>query len=544
MNLTDTETLELNELCNRLIDGTITESQKARLSSWLAASEEARRYYVRAMSLSASLCSYASEMQVEAPDAAPASKILQLGAGWWFGSLAAAAAAVALVFAIWVPRRPVPNMAAAPKTEEFVARLTGSKDCLWATGTPAVRQGNYLRKGQRLELAAGFAELTFDSGAQVVLEGPASLDVNSAWDATLRRGTLKANVPTEAMGFRISNPSVEVVDLGTVFTMLADGTGAADVLVLKGMVEASSRQPAEQRTIVLHENQSRHFAPAGVSKVSDPEQKFARITQPVPLDRFAPATKYVHWSFDEASGEVLKADAFGAPLNAFDAQLQEVSDTVLETVRTEGRWQRALRFNGHLFAKAPFPGLSGNSSHTIVFWVKVPEDVQLPGAYAMVAWSANSEKLGSHPVHIGWNRNATEGTIGVLRTDYGGGFALGATPLRDGRWHHVAVVFVPGEDEDTPVEVKQYVDGRFEGEGKPSPPGTEISEKFREPNASTIGDALWLGCRIGDNGPRRDRFRGEMDELFIADRALAPQEIVQLMKDNQPLDAHLAALTK
>ena len=84
--------------------------------------------------------------------------------------------------------------------------------------------------------------------------------------------------------------------------------------------------------------------------------------------------------------------------------------------------------------------------HTLAFWVKVPEDVHLPNAYAMVAWAVSSKKLGSHPVHIGWNRNPAEGTIGVLRTDYGGGFALGATPLRDGRWHHVAIVFSPDPD--------------------------------------------------------------------------------------------------
>ena len=42
----------------------------------------------------------------------------------------------------------------------------------------------------------------------------------------------------------------------------------------------------------------------------------------------------------------------------------------------------------------------------------------------MVAWGVNSSKLGSHPVHIGWNRNPTEGTVGVLRTDYGGGYAI------------------------------------------------------------------------------------------------------------------------
>ena len=431
-----------------------------------------------------------------------------------------------------------------PQPGEYVARLTGSKDCRWAHPAPSARPDNYIRKGETLELAAGFAEVTFDCGAQVVLEGPASLSLNSAWDATLLRGTLKASVPTEAMGFRVSNPSVQVVDLGTVFTMIADGTGAADVLVLKGMVETSSHDSTGQRTVVLHENQSRHFAMSGMSKVNDSREKFAHVAQPVPLDHFSTVTKYVHWSFDEAGGDVLKADAFGAPQSAFDARLYELSDTVLETVRPEGRWGRGLRFNGHLYAKAPFSGLSANSPHTVAFWVKVPEDVHLSSAYAMVAWSANSQKLGSHPVHIGWNRNPTEGTIGVLRTDYGGGFAMGATPLRDGRWHHVAVVFVPDENEDATVEVKQYVDGRFEGEGKPSPPGTEVSEKFREQNASTIGDTIWLGCRIGNNGPRRDRFRGEMDELCIADHALAPQQIVALMKDNSPPAAEFATARK
>src|SRR5262249_6270659 len=157
------------------------------------------------------------------------------------------------------------------------------------------------------------------------------------------------------------------------------------------------------------------------------------------------------------------------------------------------------------------------ATHTVSFWVNVPEEAQLPNAYAMVAWSADSKKLGSHPVHIGWNRNPTEGTVGVLRTDYGGGFGLGATPLRDGRWHPVAIIFAPGDGADPPAEVKQYVDGRFEGEGKPSPPGTQSSTRSRDENAA-LADMLWLGCRLGNDGPRKDRFRGEMDELCVADR--------------------------
>jgi hypothetical protein len=45
---------------------------------------------------------------------------------------------------------------------------------------------------------------------------------------------------------------------------------------------------------------------------------------------------------------------------------------------------------------------------------------------------------------------------------------------------------------------------------------------------------------LGNKGPRKDRFRGEMDELCIADRALGPREIVSLMKDNKPPQLELA----
>ena len=71
MNLPDDELLELNALCNALIDDAITDTERARLEKMLAASDEARRFYVRAMALSASLFDYAGEMQSDAPDLTP-----------------------------------------------------------------------------------------------------------------------------------------------------------------------------------------------------------------------------------------------------------------------------------------------------------------------------------------------------------------------------------------------------------------------------------------------------------------------------------------
>jgi hypothetical protein len=525
MTLSDKEILELNELCNALVDGAISEKQKSRLSQWLATSAEARRYYVRAMGLSSSLISYASEMQTEAPEihAAP-SKIISVFK--WIVPLAAAASVGGL---IWFLRPVSKTISKQSPPDEFVAQLTGLKDSQWETDTSPLKSGARLLKGQRLELTRGFAEITFDSGAQVVLEGPAAFDLKSAWEATLYRGTLKASVPPQAIGFRISNPSVEVVDLGTEFTMSADASGAAEVLVLKGQVEAQP-STATDRPIVLRAKESRRFAVSGVSDLNDGELKYARFTQPILLDHFAPPTDCVHWSFDEIAGNTFKADAMGIPVGTSDAQVEGGPAAAPESVHGKGHRLGDLRFDGHFYAKATFAGITKYAPHTVVFWVKVPKDANLGNAYAMVAWGGNNKNLGAHPIHIGWNRNPNEGTVGVLRTDYGGGYAIGATPLRDGRWHHIAVVILPRNDPQNPLEVNQYVDGRLEGEGKPSPTGSEI---FTRTPGTIANDTVWLGCRLGINGVRSERFLGEMDELFIADRALEPQEIVRLMNYNQ-----------
>lgn len=529
MNLTDREILELNELCNAVIDDTLTEAQRTRLTAWLQASEPARQFYVRALGQSASLHTYASEMHAEAPrravPARPSRKIL------WFAGLFAAAASVAVLFAL--RPHPVEPAIAAPRPAVFVARLSAAKEITWVGAS--LQPGALLRKGQHLDLAAGYAEVTFDSGARVVLEGPTSFVINSAWDSTLRKGTLKASVPPQAIGFRVSNPSVEVTDLGTEFTMIADASGATDVLVLKGEVEAAPRDSADSDTILLKERESRRFEAAGTSEVSDSAEKFARFAQPHSLERFTADFHYAHWSFDETDGTLVGRYSGGADRD-IPAQL-EGAPADLTQARTAGQWRQALRFDGQLQARTSFPGLSGLSAHTVSFWVRVPEDAPLSDAYAMVAWRTGTPKLAYRPVHISWNRNPTEGALGALRTDFSGGCALGTTSLRDGRWHHVAVVITPSEDSAIPVQVKQYVDGRLES-------SAIIPGKIRGPAAAAnpgLNDIVWLGCRLGATGPRQERFRGELDELYIADRALAPQEIVQVMADNRVPAAVLAS---
>ncbi len=535
MNLPDSERLELSELCSALVDGFLTETKRARLAEMLEQSEGARRFYVRAMGLSASLFDYAAEMQSEAPDAPFRALAERSAVVWWgLGSLAAAAA-IALAF--WLggsEKREVGDarIAAEQDADESVARLSGGKDIRWIGEAPAV--GDELRRGQQIKLASGFAEITFDSGAEIVLEGPASLELKSEWDAVLRSGTLKAKVPPEAIGFRIANSAVDVVDLGTEFSMVAEENGGTEVFVTKGAIEAAAHDGNGQTNapFTLREKQASRFARNGVTDVRDREQKLARLMRKVAFERAARPTEYVHWSFDEPRGLIANAEVIGAMRGSFDARIEaRPEDSWLA-----GRWQNALHLDGENFARAPFPRVGKRAAHTVAFWARVPADAPLTDSGAMLSWQlpGKTPRLAA----LAWNADPTQGALGALRTTTGHGVRVGTTSLRDGQWHHLAVVVPPVPRADARIQLKSYVDGRLEGI---SSRGATRRRGGVEPSeiAASAGD-LWIGRSPGP-AQKGGRFRGDLDELFIANRELSPQEIRHLLRENRPASAELLA---
>ncbi len=501
MNLTDAEILELTELCNALADGTLTTEQRARLAEKLAANEEARRFYVRFAGLSASLCQYASEMQSEAPDAAR--RFWQQPIFWWSAASFAAAAAALAMFLVPDFSAPETSVAAVElETQDYVAQVTDLKDCVWADPAAALEAGAQVERGRRLELLQGVAEITFDCGAQVTLEGPATLVLNSAWDASLPQGTLSAVVPHEAIGFRVTNPEVEVVDLGTEFSVVAKHGSATEVYVHKGKVQTIPRgvESHEQPAFVLVADQSRQFDRSGSAEI-----------------------KHAHPKFRALSRHARKEQALGKPdmpqvVPAAPAVAATPAKPPVTAVPAAKRFANALKFDGRFEKQIATHNLAHNGPHTVAFWMRVPTATPLSAAGAMAAWSSKGT-----PVHIAWNTDPAAGALGALRTEYGRAAAVGATALRDGQWHHVAVVFVPhGRGK---LHVKQYVDGHLEGTVTPALP-KHAHEKFKAPASDTV----WLGRRLGSP----EHFHGELDEFNIADRALAPQQIKTLRAGGAP----------
>ena len=505
--MNDSDRVELNELCSLLVDGQLSQGQNERLQQLLLGSDEARRFYVRSMQLSASLYSYASEMQSE-----PAEPRNVVRPAFWRRTVVPLAAAAVVAIGVWLGRSLIPDVLPSDDDAEFIARISGSKDPQWV-GASAFQNGDELPRGQRLELTSGFAEITFDSGAQIVVEGPASVDLDSAWQATLRRGTLRANIPQEAIGFKVANASVDVVDLGTEFSMTADADGSAEVFVLNGQVEVEPRSSTVTTKILMKEKQSRRFALNGVSDVRDSDQKFQKHAKRVTFDLPKKPASYAHWSFDSADNGVFRAELFG-PVRAKGG----VGLPVLTGVSVPGKFNNALAFESATSAELANTDFGIRVPKTMAFWVRLPEDASAADGSTFARFAS---------INLGWNSSPADGSQGALRIAGTRGYAVGSTSLRDGRWHHVAAVVtsVPPSPARPAGkwQARLYVDGRLDAWT-----GKQFTRKGA-PNRIIPADMTTLGSSGGDKG-----FRGELDELYLSDRQLTPMEIRSLLRSNRP----------
>lgn len=140
----------------------------------------------------------------------------------------------------------------APEAQT-VATLTHSTHCKWASSTLPTAEGSRMAAG-KLELVEGLATVVFDSGAQVSLEAPATLEILDEMNARLLSGTLVADVPKNAIGFTIDTQSAKVVDLGTRFGLSTDENGKYLVQVIEGLVEVGHK--GENESVLVTEGKS------------------------------------------------------------------------------------------------------------------------------------------------------------------------------------------------------------------------------------------------------------------------------------------------
>jgi hypothetical protein len=143
---------------------------------------------------------------------------------------------------------PVAEPAAEERTAQGCAVLAQTLDAAFPGDLPPRAAGETLPPG-RFRLDHGFAQIEFFSGATLLVEGAAELEIVSAWEARCLSGKVRVRVPPAARGFRLIAPGMKLVDLGTEFAVNVDGARrSADVHVFEGEVVA---HPAGQPEVSL-----------------------------------------------------------------------------------------------------------------------------------------------------------------------------------------------------------------------------------------------------------------------------------------------------
>ena len=223
----------LLELAERHLHGGLSEAETAALDERLRNDPEALTLFAQALHLDAEL-RFDQSLTRDLPIALPKPRFQS----WRYLVTAAAAACITLA-AGWLLMSPAPRS---------VATLTQAKQCQWAGSSLPTVQGARLSPGT-LDLVEGIATLRFDSGAEIVLEAPATVEVLDAMNCRLKRGTVVADVPSSAHGFSIDTTQAKVVDWGTKFGLSAGDNGNYRVQVLEGRVDVNRKGSAEVKQL-------------------------------------------------------------------------------------------------------------------------------------------------------------------------------------------------------------------------------------------------------------------------------------------------------
>lgn len=229
---------ELIELAERYLGGALSAEEATALDARLKTEAEARQLFAAVLHQHAELRVDKSLLHdLEAVKPKPVAR------STWMRNLTTAAAAACVAFAsAWF-------LSPGQTRSDTVATLVKVKSCQWAGSTLPTNEGARLAPGT-LDLIEGMATLKFDSGAELVLEAPATLEVLDGMNCRLRRGTLVADVPPSAKGFSIDTEKAKVVDWGTRFGVSASEDGKYLVQVMEGRVDVTEKGSTETKELL------------------------------------------------------------------------------------------------------------------------------------------------------------------------------------------------------------------------------------------------------------------------------------------------------
>src|SRR5262249_24528307 len=127
---------------------------------------------------------------------------------------------------------------------------------------------------EELRLRSGFAQLIFDGGSELLIEGPAELRGDGASEATLRSGKVGFRGDDTGPPFELHTPTATLVDVGTAYGVNVTEAGQ-EMHVFNGEVRRTPQGAGDAERLSAGEARQYDFSAAGQPATYD-EAKFVR----------------------------------------------------------------------------------------------------------------------------------------------------------------------------------------------------------------------------------------------------------------------------
>ncbi|MEM1297098.1 MAG: LamG-like jellyroll fold domain-containing protein [Verrucomicrobiota bacterium] len=513
------------DLVDGYCSGSLTGEEFAELERALRRDAELREQLLEYRMLDSDLRSFASTLygpaSAETTDLEPSGKIRRLRLERW-----AAAAVIILLLGIvghLVFREATSTEPIVAETEDDgVALLVHAVEAKWKDASFLPYES--ISPG-RWELLEGVIELEFYSGASVILEAPAVIEIQSEYGGTLHEGKLRAQVPVQAQGFTIRTRELKLVDLGTEFAVEVTQDNGTAVHVLDGKVELFTPQSATDNGQELTAGQGQLVEPNGrQSEIAVDADHFVGREELARRVREIRLLTYQRWQAASAS---LKADPRLLAYYDFQPvpeadrtlpnlslnQYPEFDGAIVGAVWKWGRWRdlkRSLDFkNPADRVRIDVPGRT--HSMTLAAWVRLD---RFDGQQSVLLDSEEWERKGA--VH--WRilrRGALELVVNNGLSSKEKTSSVPCT-LQTGDFHRWMCLVAVYDGEKGIVS--QYRNGDLLGV-------TNLSEMV----PVEVGLAEIANRTRTDSGSQKvRRFNGRFGELMIFKEALSASEISKL----------------
>jgi hypothetical protein len=218
---------EFKDLVNQYCNGTISDTDAANLEEELLQNKAHRNYFNSFMNLDANL-----KEEAAAPDEEIESK-----KSFPIRPLIAFAAIILLsfnlVYLVQSNKNTVVTISKNTPTQTGLGIITKALNIKGSH--QKMDSGRILEPGV-MDFHSGIIQVEMFSGASLVLHGPVKIKFIDPMKAQLLYGHIRARVPKQAQGFTLLTKDMNIVDLGTEFTLKVEPNKAPQVYVHEGEV--------------------------------------------------------------------------------------------------------------------------------------------------------------------------------------------------------------------------------------------------------------------------------------------------------------------